>query len=147
VWAALVDAKSKAMWYGAHERNQNSIRCLKHLGIEVERVVFAPVASATAIVSPIDKKRGVVIDTGEGTNDHAVYSGGALVQRDCLSAGGGRIEHLALEIFDLFPVPRFRMRGIEADTSSRRERSATSARIETKAKNLIGPQNSPDAKG
>ena len=78
--------------YGAHQRIQNSIRCLEGLGVEVERVVFAPVASAAAVLSPLDRERSVlVMDLGAGTTDYAVYSGGALVQSDCLPAGGGRI--------------------------------------------------------
>ena len=78
--------------YGAHDRIQNSIRCLEGLGVEVERSIFAPIASAAALVCPIDKERGIlVIDIGEGMTHYAVYSGGALVQSDCLPIGGRQI--------------------------------------------------------
>jgi cell division ATPase FtsA len=61
---------------GAGARIKNSIRCVKDLGVEIERTVFAPVASAHAVLSASQKKLGaLVIDLGEGTTDCAVYAG------------------------------------------------------------------------
>ncbi len=71
---------------------QNSNRCLKDIGVEVERIVFAPVASAEAVLSAGQKMLGaLVIDMGEGTTDYAVYAGSALVQSDCFAGGGEKI--------------------------------------------------------
>ena len=92
----------RVVW-GAGTRIENSIRCLKRLGIEVERIVFAPVASAEALLPANRKKLGaLVIDMGEGTTDYAVYAGGELVQSDSLPIGG---EHIASDLSRELRIP------------------------------------------
>ena len=77
---------------GANSRIYNFIRCLKDIGVEVERIIFAPVASAEAVLSANQKKLGaLVIDMGEGTTDYAVYDGGVLALSDSLPVGGKNI--------------------------------------------------------
>lgn len=88
---------------GAGTRIENSIRCLKSVGIEVERIMFAPVASAEALLPANRKKLGaLVIDMGEGTTDYAVYAGGELVQSDSLPIGG---EHIASDLSRELCIP------------------------------------------
>ena len=77
---------------GADARIYNFIRLLKEIGVEVERIIFAPVASAEALLTANRKKLGaLVIDMGEGTTDYAVYAGGELVQSDSWPFGGKNI--------------------------------------------------------
>ena len=91
----LPECKGTQGWqvaWGAGPRILNSIRCLDDLGVEVERIVYAPVASAAAVLSAEQKQLGaLVIDMGFGTTDYAVYSGGTLVQSDSFGIGGGHI--------------------------------------------------------
>ena len=77
---------------GTGARIENNIRCVKALGIDVKRIVFAPVAAAEAVLSANQKERGaLVIDMGAGTTDYGVYAEGALVQSDCFAVGGQNI--------------------------------------------------------
>lgn len=73
---------------GAGTRIQNSIRCLRTLGVAVEALVHAPVASAAAVLDADRKNLGaLVIDLGGGSTDYAVYAGGALRQNGCVMFG------------------------------------------------------------
>ncbi len=100
---ALADAEAKSdvmirsvhlAVTGRHVTTQmeNSIRCLKGFGIEVERIVFAPEASAEGVLDLNEKKLGaLVIDMGGGTTDYAVYAEGAVKHSGCLQVAGDHI--------------------------------------------------------
>src|SRR5688572_12784266 len=54
--------------HGVGTRIKNSIRCVKELDIEVEDVVFAPIAGAQVVLDLNQKNQGaLVIDMGGGT--------------------------------------------------------------------------------
>ncbi|MDP1589623.1 MAG: cell division FtsA domain-containing protein [Prosthecobacter sp.] len=77
---------------GAGSQIEISRRCLKTLGIEVERLVFTSAASAAAVLSAHQRERGaLVIDMGAGTTDYAAYAEGVLVHSDCIDSGGENI--------------------------------------------------------
>ena len=72
----------------AGTRIEDSIRCISTLGVAVEALVHAPVASAEAVLDANRKKLGaLVIDIGGGSTDYAVYAGGALRQNGCVMFG------------------------------------------------------------
>jgi cell division protein FtsA len=76
----------------AGTRIENSIHCLRTLGVAVEALVHAPVASAEAVLDPNLKNLGaLVIDMGGGSTDYAVYAGGALRQNGCVMFGSQNI--------------------------------------------------------
>src|SRR6201982_2453973 len=57
--------------HGVRTRIQNTIRCVKEVLLEVEDVVFGPLASAQVVLSQHQKNLGaVVIDVGGGTTDY-----------------------------------------------------------------------------
>ena len=77
---------------GAGSWIENSLRCLKANSIEIERLVFAPAASAAAVLSAHQRQHGaLVIDMGAGTTDYAVYAGGVLIHGDCIDSGSENI--------------------------------------------------------
>ena len=81
-------------------RIEDSIRCISTLGVAVEALVHAPVASAEAVLDADRKKLGaLVIDIGGGSTDYAVYAGGALRQNGCVMFGSQDIrQELACQL-------------------------------------------------
>ena len=78
--------------HGVRTRIQNTIRCIKELPLEVEDVVFGPLASAQVVVTQHQKNLGcLVIDMGGGTTDYILYVDGAVKQSGCLAVGGDHI--------------------------------------------------------
>ena len=78
--------------HGVGTRIKNTVRCVKELDIEVEDVVFAPLASAQVVLDLNQKNLGaLVIDMGGGTTGYVVYVDGAVKQSGCLAIGGDHI--------------------------------------------------------
>ncbi len=68
---------------------QNLYRAVERAGIEIEDVVFAPLASGDAVLLQDEKDLGVVVaDIGGGTVDIALYSEGSIAQSAILPMGG-----------------------------------------------------------
>ncbi len=78
--------------HGVGTRIKNSIRCVKELDIEVEDVVFGPLASAQVVLDLEQKNQGaLVIDMGAGSTGYVVYADGAVKHSGCLAIGGDHI--------------------------------------------------------
>ena len=68
---------------------QNLLKCCQRAGLEVVEVVFAPLASAEAVLTEDEKDIGVgIVDIGGGTTDIALFSNGSLCHTSVLSIGG-----------------------------------------------------------
>ena len=71
---------------GAATSVHNLIRSCQKAGLDVVDVVFAPLASAGAIISSDEKELGVaVVDIGGGTTDIAIFKGGSIYHAAALS--------------------------------------------------------------
>ena len=78
--------------HGVRTRIQNTIRCVKELPLEVEDVVFSPLASAQVVLTQHQKNLGaLVVDIGGGTTDYILYVDGAVKQSGALAIGGDHI--------------------------------------------------------
>src|SRR5215210_4085743 len=78
--------------HGIATRIKNTIRCVKEIPLEVEDIVFSPLASAQVVLNQQQKGLGaLVIDMGGGTTDFLVYSDGAVKQSGVLGIGGDHI--------------------------------------------------------
>ncbi len=63
---------------GATTSMQNLLKCAYGAGIDVDEMVLAPLASATAVLTPTEKEMGsVLVDIGGGTTSIAVFIEGA----------------------------------------------------------------------
>jgi len=93
-------AKEWHVMESAGTRIENSIRCISTLGVAVEALFHAPVASAEAVLDANRKNLGaLVIDIGGGSTDYAVYAGGALRQNGCVMFGSQDIrQELACQL-------------------------------------------------
>jgi len=78
--------------HGIGTRVKNAIRCIKEIPLEVEDVVFNPLAAAQVVLSPNQKMQGaLMIDIGGGTTDYILYVDGAVKQCGVLAVGGDHI--------------------------------------------------------
>ncbi len=103
--------------HGVRSRIQNSIRSVREIPLEVEDVVFAPIASAQVVLSREVKNSGaLVIDIGGGTSDYVAYADGVVSASGCVPIGGDHITN------DLSVVLNLPLR--EAEKLKMREGSA-----------------------
>ncbi len=78
--------------HGVKTRIQNTLRCIKESGVEVEEVVINSVASAQVALDQHQKDLGaIVLDIGGGTTDYLVYIDGAVQHSGVLAIGGDHI--------------------------------------------------------
>jgi cell division protein FtsA len=64
---------------GAGSAAENIMKCVRRCGLEVERLVLNPSASAAAVLTEDEKSLGVaVVDIGAGTTDVQVYTDGSV---------------------------------------------------------------------
>lgn len=68
---------------------ENLVKCCGRAGLDVAEVVFAPLASANAVLSKEEKEAGVIlIDLGGGTTDIVLFRGGNLRYASVIAVGG-----------------------------------------------------------
>lgn len=73
---------------------QNLTQCVEGAGVQVEDLVFAPLAAAEAVLEDEEKRQGVVLaDIGGGTTDVAVFVDGSVFHTCVLPVGGYHLTH------------------------------------------------------
>ncbi len=78
--------------HGVRNRIQNSIKCVREIPIDVDDVVFAPIASAQVALDKSAKESGaLVIDIGGGTTDFVLYLSGAIAASGSIPVGGDHV--------------------------------------------------------
>ncbi|MBO7133624.1 MAG: cell division protein FtsA [Bacteroidales bacterium] len=70
----------------------NIKKCVNNAGLDVSAVFLEPLASAEAVLSEDEKRKGVaLIDIGGGTSDLAVYRDGEIVHTAVIPIGGATV--------------------------------------------------------
>lgn len=78
--------------HGIGTRLQNSIKLVREMPLEVDDIVFAPIATAQMALDREQREAGaLVIDIGAGTTDYALYLGGAITATGCIPVGGDHV--------------------------------------------------------
>ena len=78
--------------HGIRTRLQNSLLCVRQVPLEVEDLVFAPLATAQMVLTRQQKDSGaLLIDIGGGTTDSICYKGGDVVASGCIPMGGNNV--------------------------------------------------------
>jgi cell division protein FtsA len=73
---------------------QNLTQCIESAGVQVEAVVFSPLAAAEAVLEEEEKRQGVILaDIGGGTTEIAVFVEGAVFHTCVLPVGGYHLTH------------------------------------------------------
>ncbi len=89
--------------HGIKTRIQNSIKCVREIPLDVDDVVFAPIASAQIALNRQRKDAGaLVIDMGGGTTDYVLYLNGAIAASGCIPVGG---DHITNDIHLVTKIP------------------------------------------
>jgi len=116
--------------YGIGTRIQNSIKCVRELHMDVDDVVFAPIATAQYAIGRSERERGaLLIDIGGGTTDYVLYLNGAIAASGCIAAGG---EHVTNDIHMLTELPFSKAEALkirEGDASGDQSRSVGGIKI------------------
>ena len=102
--------------HGIKTRMQNTIRCVREIPIQVDEVVFSPIAAAQVMLSKEQKERGaLLIDIGGGTTDYVMYLGGSVAQSGCIAVGG---DHITNDISMVMNVPLTRAERLKIEHGS-----------------------------
>jgi cell division protein FtsA len=89
--------------HGVRTRVQNSIKCAREIPLDVDDVVFAPIASAQIALDRKRKEAGaLVVDIGGGTTDYVLYVDGAILASGCIPVGG---DHVTNDIHLVTHIP------------------------------------------
>ena len=87
--------------HGIRTRLQNSLLCVRQVPLEVEDIVFAPLATAQMVLTRQQKDSGsLLIDIGGGTTDFICYKGGDVVASGCIPMGGNNINQEIVRLTD-----------------------------------------------
>lgn len=104
--------------HGIKTRIQNSIKCVREIPLDVDDVVFAPIASAQIALNRQRKDAGaLVIDMGGGTTDYVLYLNGAIAASGCIPVGG---DHITNDIHLVTKIPLSKaekLKKLEGDAS------------------------------
>jgi cell division protein FtsA len=89
--------------HGVRARLNNTAKVAKNIPVHVQDLVFSGLCSALAVLTPDQKKSGVVcIDCGGGTTDYIAYAGGVVAAAGCFGLGG---DHVTNDIAMAFTIP------------------------------------------
>jgi cell division protein FtsA len=73
---------------------QNLTHCVESAGVQVETLVFSPLAAAESVLEDEEKEQGVILaDIGGGTTDVAVFVEGTVFHTCVLPVGGHHLTH------------------------------------------------------
>jgi len=71
---------------------QNLTKCVEHAGVQVDGLIFEPLAAAEAVLDEEEKEQGVVVaDIGGGTTDIALFIEGSVYHTAVLPVGGNHV--------------------------------------------------------
>ncbi len=89
--------------HGVKTRIQNAIKCVREVPLEVEDIVFSPVAAAQVVLNREAKNEGaLLLDIGGGTTDYICFVDGAVVASGCVAIGG---DHITNDIALVLKIP------------------------------------------
>jgi cell division protein FtsA len=102
--------------HGVRGRIQNAIRCVREVPLEVEDVVFNPIAAAQVVLTRDAKHQGaLMIDFGAGTADYVLYEEGMITASGCIPLGG---DHISNDIAMAFNIPNGRAERLKVEEGS-----------------------------
>jgi cell division protein FtsA len=112
--------------HGLRTRIHNSVRLVESLLLDVREVVFGGLCSAISVVTPEQRKAGVIVlDIGGGTTDFAAYAGDVLVALGVIAVGG---DHITNDIALGLCVPPDRAGQLKCEVASAMPRPGLAGR-------------------
>ncbi len=102
--------------HGVKTRIQNTIKCVRDVPLEVEDIVFSPVAAAQVVLNREAKNEGaLLIDIGGGTTDYICFVDGVVVASGCVAIGG---DHITNDIALVLKIPLARAEKLKVSHGS-----------------------------
>ncbi|MBN8709857.1 MAG: cell division protein FtsA [Verrucomicrobia bacterium 61-8] len=102
--------------HGVKTRLQNTLRCIRENGVQLDEVVVNSLASAQAVLDQHQKDLGAVaIDMGGGVTDYIVYENGAVRHSGVLAVGG---DHISNDISLGLRIPLTRAEKLKVEEGS-----------------------------
>jgi cell division protein FtsA len=102
--------------HGVRSRIQNAIRCVREVPLEVEDVVFNPVAAAQVVLTREIKQQGaLMLDFGAGTVDYILYEDNMVAASGSLPLGG---DHITQDLAQAFEMPNSRAERLKVEHGS-----------------------------
>jgi cell division protein FtsA len=114
--------------HGIGTRIQNSIKLVREMPLEVDDIVFSPIATAQMALDREQRERGA-LDIGAGTTDYALYLNGAIAASGCIPVGG---DHVTNDIHLVTGLPfskADRLKILEGDASADPVKSVGTAKL------------------
>lgn len=85
--------------HGISTRLQNSLLCVRQVPLEVEDMVFAPIATAQMVFTRRQKDAGaLLVDIGAGTTDYVCFKDGEIIASGCVPVGGNAINQDIMQL-------------------------------------------------
>ncbi|MES2705326.1 MAG: cell division protein FtsA [Verrucomicrobiota bacterium] len=102
--------------HGIRNRVQNTIRCLREFPLEVEAVVFGPIAAAQVVLNREARQQGaLLLDIGGGTTDYVLYEDGAIAASGSIGVGG---DHISNDLAIVLKIPQARADRLKVEHGS-----------------------------
>ena len=115
----MIGAKLEAdvhVIHGVRTRLQNTIKCIKHVPLDVANIAVSGFASALAVLTSEHQQLGaVVVDMGGGTTDFIVYSEGTIQHSGVLAVGG---DHITNDVAIGLRIPMNRAETLKVEQGS-----------------------------
>ena len=116
--------------HGIRNRVQNTIRCLREFPLEVEDVVFGPIAAAQVVLNREARQQGaLLLDIGGGTTDFVLYEDGAIAASGSIGVGGDHISNDLAIVLKIPHVPRRTAEGGARQRAARRMAASDPASV------------------
>ncbi|MGB6223414.1 cell division protein FtsA [Haloferula sp.] len=116
--------------HGIRSRIENQIKCVREMPLDVDDLVFSPIATAQVALDREARERGaLVIDIGGGTTDYALYLDGVVEATGCIPVGG---DHITNDIHLVTGLPFSKaeiLKVREGDASGDPARSVGTAKV------------------
>ena len=102
--------------HGIRGRMHNVAKVVRSVPVGVQDVAFSGLCSAMAVLTPEQKKSGViVIDLGGGTTDYVVYADDVVAAAGALGIGG---DHITNDIALAFNIPTSQTENVKREHGS-----------------------------
>lgn len=102
--------------HGQKNRIENVVNVAKNARLDVTDVTFSGVCAALAVLTPEQKKNGVVlVDFGGGTTNYVAYTNGVVSAIGSIAVGG---DHVTNDIALAFNIPLYRAEELKRNEGS-----------------------------